>query len=148
MLAKTRSHEHVIKQESKQRNTTLVHISFDLISFLFQFFFSRKSQLHAKCAIYSCSLRVTTSIYPVPSICAEDQISDWFDSLAECLHWNVRKKQRQLDDYPEPPYLTSHGDTLPAQPPPPPPSGSTVTESVTSSSSLDSSMSSQDGIRT
>jgi NAD+ kinase len=47
------------------------------------------------------SLRVTTSIYPVPSICAEDQISDWFDSLAECLHWNVRKKQRQLDDYSE-----------------------------------------------
>ncbi|RWS31796.1 hypothetical protein B4U80_06474 [Leptotrombidium deliense] len=47
------------------------------------------------------SLRVTTSIYPVPSICAEDQISDWFDSLAECLHWNVRKKQRQLDDFPD-----------------------------------------------
>lgn len=45
------------------------------------------------------SLRVTMSIYPVPSICAQDQISDWFDSLAECLHWNVRKKQRQLDEY-------------------------------------------------
>jgi NAD+ kinase len=41
---------------------------------------------------------VTTSIYPVPSICAQDQISDWFDSLAECLHWNVRKKQRHLDE--------------------------------------------------
>jgi len=46
-------------------------------------------------------LRVTTSIYPVPSICSEDQISDWFDSLAECLHWNVRKKQRQFDDLPD-----------------------------------------------
>jgi NAD+ kinase len=45
------------------------------------------------------SLRFTTSIYPVPSICAEDQISDWFDSLAECLHWNVRKKQRQFDEF-------------------------------------------------
>ncbi|XP_035207643.1 NAD kinase-like isoform X3 [Stegodyphus dumicola] len=45
------------------------------------------------------SLRVTMSIYPIPSICAQDQISDWFDSLAECLHWNVRKKQRQLDEY-------------------------------------------------
>ncbi|XP_077533572.1 NAD kinase-like isoform X2 [Haemaphysalis longicornis] len=44
------------------------------------------------------SLKVTTSIYPVPSICAQDQISDWFDSLAECLHWNMRKKQRQLTD--------------------------------------------------
>ncbi|KAI2797595.1 hypothetical protein BLOT_014129 [Blomia tropicalis] len=41
------------------------------------------------------SVRVTTSIFPVPSICAEDQIGDWFDSLAECLHWNknlVRNK--------------------------------------------------------
>lgn len=44
------------------------------------------------------SLRVTTSIYPVPSICAQDQISDWFDSLAECLHWNVRKRQKCLDE--------------------------------------------------
>lgn len=44
------------------------------------------------------SLRVTTSIYPVPSICALDQISDWFDSLAECLHWNVRKKQKCLEE--------------------------------------------------
>lgn len=44
------------------------------------------------------SLRVTTSIYPVPSICAQDQISDWFDSLAECLHWNVRKTQKSLDE--------------------------------------------------
>ncbi|XP_022256169.1 NAD kinase-like isoform X2 [Limulus polyphemus] len=45
------------------------------------------------------SLKVTMSIYPVPSICAQDQISDWFDSLAECLHWNVRRKQRQFDEY-------------------------------------------------
>jgi len=44
------------------------------------------------------SLRVTTSIYPIPSISAQDQITDWFDSLAECLHWNVRKKQRTLDE--------------------------------------------------
>jgi len=38
------------------------------------------------------SLRVTTSIYPVPSICASDQIADWFESLDECLRWNDRKK--------------------------------------------------------
>ncbi|XP_032518873.2 NAD kinase-like isoform X1 [Danaus plexippus] len=44
------------------------------------------------------SMYVTTSVYPVPSICAQDQISDWFDSLAECLHWNVRKKQKQIDE--------------------------------------------------
>lgn len=48
--------------------------------------------------LHGDSLRVTTSIYPVPSICAQDQISDWFDSLAECLHWNVRKPQKSLDE--------------------------------------------------
>lgn len=56
------------------------------------------------------SLYVTTSVYPVPSICALDQISDWFDSLAECLHWNVRKKQKQIDELSD---LThSSSDTL------------------------------------
>ncbi|XP_060656269.1 NAD kinase-like isoform X2 [Drosophila nasuta] len=44
------------------------------------------------------SLRVTTSIYPMPSICAQDQISDWFASLADGLHWNVRKRQKCLDE--------------------------------------------------
>lgn len=61
--------------------------------------------------LHGDSLRVTTSIYPVPSICAQDQISDWFDSLAECLHWNVRKRQKHLDELTD---LTSSGsnDTL------------------------------------
>lgn len=54
------------------------------------------------------SLYVTTSVYPVPSICAQDQISDWFDSLAECLHWNVRKKQKQMDELSD---LTQSSDT-------------------------------------
>lgn len=35
----------------------------------------------------------------MPSICAQDQISDWFDSLAECLHWNARKSQKAFDDF-------------------------------------------------
>jgi len=41
---------------------------------------------------------VTTSVFPVPSICAQDQISDWFDSLADCLQWNVRKRQKSFED--------------------------------------------------
>nr|CAD7266295.1 unnamed protein product [Timema shepardi] len=57
------------------------------------------------------SLRVTTSIYPVPSICAQDQISDWFDSLAECLHWNVRKRQKHLDELSDLTHSSSN-DTL------------------------------------
>lgn len=39
-------------------------------------------------------LRITTAQYPVPSICARDQIDDWFAGLAECLHWNVRQQQK------------------------------------------------------
>ncbi|PNF34069.1 NAD kinase [Cryptotermes secundus] len=57
------------------------------------------------------SLRVTTSVYPVPSICAQDQISDWFDSLAECLHWNVRKRQKHLDELSDLTHSSSN-DTL------------------------------------
>ncbi|XP_071945487.1 NAD kinase-like isoform X2 [Antedon mediterranea] len=40
------------------------------------------------------AVRITTSIYPVACVCRRDQISDWFDSLAECLHWNVRQRQK------------------------------------------------------
>lgn len=66
--------------------------------------------LNASLKCYTFSLYVTTSVYPVPSICAQDQISDWFDSLAECLHWNVRKKQKQIDELSD---LThSSSDTL------------------------------------
>ena len=63
---------------------------------------------------YNFSLHVTTSIYPVPSICVQDQISDWFASLAECLHWNVRKKQKHFDELSD---LTrcSSNDTLDSQ---------------------------------
>lgn len=67
---------------------------------------------------YGDSLRVTTSIYPVPSICAEDQIADWFASLDECLRWNDRKRQKHFDDPEDPTDLTpglthsSSSDTL------------------------------------
>ena len=42
------------------------------------------------------SIHITTSIYPVPCVNSDNQIADWFGSLAECLHWNVRQRQRQL----------------------------------------------------
>lgn len=42
------------------------------------------------------SLKITTASYPVPSVCARDQIEDWFDGLADCLHWNVRRPQKPL----------------------------------------------------
>ncbi|CAM9939459.1 NAD kinase-like isoform X1 [Lampetra planeri] len=44
------------------------------------------------------SIKITTSCFPVPSVCCEDPVQDWFESLAECLHWNVRKRQCHLAD--------------------------------------------------
>ena len=40
---------------------------------------------------------INAADYPLPSICRTDQISDWFESLGNCLHWNQRKKQFPLD---------------------------------------------------
>ncbi|XP_043087970.1 NAD kinase isoform X3 [Puntigrus tetrazona] len=45
---------------------------------------------------YGESITITTSCFPVPSICFRDPVNDWFESLAQCLHWNVRKKQSHL----------------------------------------------------
>ncbi|XP_035594457.1 NAD kinase isoform X2 [Oncorhynchus keta] len=42
------------------------------------------------------SITITTSCFPVPSICFRDPVNDWFESLSQCLHWNVRKKQNYL----------------------------------------------------
>lgn len=47
--------------------------------------------------IYPCRVTVVTSSCPVPSINNTGHVTDWFDSLAECLHWNVRKEQKALD---------------------------------------------------
>ena len=43
------------------------------------------------------SLIISSSDYPLPSICRTDQITDWFEALGHCLHWNQRKKQLPLD---------------------------------------------------
>ncbi|CAF0755557.1 unnamed protein product [Didymodactylos carnosus] len=44
------------------------------------------------------TVRITTSVYPVPAICRFDQLGDWFESLAGILHWNVRKSQAAFND--------------------------------------------------
>ncbi|CAF0825476.1 unnamed protein product [Rotaria sordida] len=43
------------------------------------------------------SVKMTTSIHPVPCICRFDQVGDWFQSLADILHWNIRKPQLSFD---------------------------------------------------
>lgn len=56
--------------------------------------------LGRRCLTVPCScvlsISITTSCFPVPSICFRDPVNDWFESLGECLHWNVRKKQNHL----------------------------------------------------
>ena len=60
--------------------------------------------------IHGDCMRVTMSIYPIPCICAHDQTYDWFASLAECLHWNVRKKQKAMSELPNLSGSTSSSD--------------------------------------
>lgn len=63
-------------------------------------FSSFPNETSASVTLYSllscCSITITTSCFPVPSICFRDPVNDWFESLAQCLHWNVRKKQNYL----------------------------------------------------
>ncbi|KAI8912548.1 ATP-NAD kinase-like domain-containing protein [Gorgonomyces haynaldii] len=43
------------------------------------------------------AVTITMSRYPVPSVCQEDQTSDWFESLRRCLHWNERTRQKPFN---------------------------------------------------
>lgn len=73
----------------------------------------RKKKLIEYC-IFVFSVRITTAQYPVPSVCAKDQMDDWFESLAECLHWNVRKPQKPMPtliDSPSTNSLTGNSDS-------------------------------------
>ena len=49
-------------------------------------------------------LSITTSEYPLPSICRNGQLNDWFEGLASVLNWNQRQKQLPLN----PCYLNSN----------------------------------------
>ncbi|KAK3104652.1 hypothetical protein FSP39_007137 [Pinctada imbricata] len=51
---------------------------------------NKQELLHGEC------VKITTAQYPVPSVCAKDPMEDWFNSLAECLHWNVRRPQKAM----------------------------------------------------
>ena len=39
---------------------------------------------------------VTTSVWPMPSVCFVDQHTDWFSSVRQKLLWNVREMQQAL----------------------------------------------------
>jgi len=46
------------------------------------------------CFYLNSSVVITTAASPVPSINNTGHVTDWFDSLASCLHWNVREVQK------------------------------------------------------
>ncbi len=46
--------------------------------------------------LFVFSVVVATSPSPVPSVNNTGHVTDWFDSLAECLQWNVRKEQKNF----------------------------------------------------
>ncbi|KAG0000444.1 hypothetical protein BGZ80_006362 [Entomortierella chlamydospora] len=39
-------------------------------------------------------IKVTSSVYPLPTICSSTQSSEWFHSLSRCLRWNERERQK------------------------------------------------------
>lgn len=41
-------------------------------------------------------VKVTASKFPFPTICKDDQATDWFNSLQNCLHWNKRDRQKSF----------------------------------------------------
>lgn len=41
-------------------------------------------------------IKVTASKYSFPTVCKEDQATDWFNSLQKCLHWNKRQRQKSF----------------------------------------------------
>ncbi|XP_064384168.1 NAD kinase-like [Halichondria panicea] len=43
------------------------------------------------------SVVITMSEWAVPCVNNTGHVTDWFDSLAECLHWNQRKEQKKFN---------------------------------------------------
>jgi NAD+ kinase len=40
------------------------------------------------------AIHISTSHFPVPTICKISQSQDWFGGLEECLAWNKRERQK------------------------------------------------------
>ena len=72
-------HSH-IKYTGKCASCTLHNVSFDFADFLLL-----------------CSVVITMSEWAVPCVNNTGHVTDWFDSLAECLHWNQRKEQKKFN---------------------------------------------------
>jgi hypothetical protein len=53
--------------------------------------FDGRHRMELKQGDYVC---VKLSRFPMPSVCLNDQSSDWFASLKRSLHWNERERQK------------------------------------------------------
>lgn len=41
-------------------------------------------------------IKVTASQYPFPTVCADNQSTDWFNSISRTLKWNERERQKSF----------------------------------------------------
>jgi NAD+ kinase len=41
-------------------------------------------------------IKVTASQYPFPTVCADNQSTDWFHSISRTLKWNERERQKSF----------------------------------------------------
>lgn len=41
-------------------------------------------------------IKITASKYPFPTVCADKQSTDWFNSISRTLRWNEREKQKSF----------------------------------------------------
>lgn len=55
-----------------------------------------KQELNIIFHIEGDHIKVTASKYSFPTVCKEDQATDWFNSLSKCLHWNKRQRQKSF----------------------------------------------------
>lgn len=58
--------------------------------------FIRNKINHLFSLIEGDHIKVTASKYSFPTVCKEDQATDWFNSLSKCLHWNKRQRQKSF----------------------------------------------------
>ncbi|KAH8854296.1 NAD kinase [Schistosoma japonicum] len=72
-----------ISIDSKAR-CSAVHFSFDGRS--------RHSNLLHKGDV----ILVSASPFPIPCLCSENEVTDWFCGLAHCLNWNLRRRQNEV----------------------------------------------------
>ena len=58
-------------------------------------------------------IKVTASCYPFPTVCADKQSTDWFQSISRTLKWNERERQKSFVVVEENPHPKTRGEKQP-----------------------------------